>query len=82
MMARGSEYNGWKNYETWNVVLWLMNEYPLYRVMLGYTTYPNPFLSLRRELREAFGFVTTKDGVSLWETSLDVAAINEAIREA
>jgi hypothetical protein len=26
-------YNGWKNYETWNVALWLGNEEPLYREM-------------------------------------------------
>ena len=23
-------YEGWKNYETWNVALWINNEYPLY----------------------------------------------------
>jgi hypothetical protein len=34
-MARMSEksegYNGWKNYETWAVALWIDNEEPLYR---------------------------------------------------
>jgi hypothetical protein len=24
-------YEGWKNWETWNVMLWLNNEEPLYR---------------------------------------------------
>jgi hypothetical protein len=26
-------YNGWKNYETWNVALWVGNDEHLYRAM-------------------------------------------------
>ena len=26
-------YNGWSNYETWNVVLWLSNDYEYYQLM-------------------------------------------------
>ena len=28
-----SEFNGWKNYETWNVALWIFNEEQRYRTM-------------------------------------------------
>ena len=28
-------YNGWTNYETWNVDLWAMNEEPTYRTVAG-----------------------------------------------
>ena len=28
-------YNGWKNWETWNVNLWVMNEVGLYQLMLS-----------------------------------------------
>ena len=33
-MPEDQTYNGWKNYPTWNVNLWLSNEEPLYRAAL------------------------------------------------
>jgi len=30
-ISREAGYNGWKNYETWNVALWIDNEEPMYR---------------------------------------------------
>ncbi len=29
--TKDTTYEGWKNWETWNVVLWIDNEYPLYQ---------------------------------------------------
>lgn len=29
-------YEGWTNYATWNVVLWLSNEEPMYRASVDY----------------------------------------------
>ena len=29
-------YNGWTNYETWNVALYINNEYDLYKMALDY----------------------------------------------
>ena len=26
-LKEATSYNGWKNYETWNVALWLDNDY-------------------------------------------------------
>jgi hypothetical protein len=31
-MARDTEYNGWPNYATWNVMLWMDNEEGAYRL--------------------------------------------------
>jgi hypothetical protein len=75
-------YNGWKNYETWNVALWLQNDYPLYCITRGFKGYATPFLSLRHELAVSLGYAQTKDGVNLWDMSLDVAALDSMIQEA
>jgi hypothetical protein len=80
-VEKSEEYNGWKNYETWNVALWIGNDYPLYRASEGYKTYGTPYLSFRYDLRESFGFTKTRDGVSLWDKSLDIAALDEMIKE-
>jgi hypothetical protein len=76
------EYNGWTNYETWNVALWLQNDYPLYCITRGFKRHASPFLSLRQELAESLGYRTTKDGASLWDPTLDVASLDAMIREA
>ena len=77
-----TEYNGWKNRATWNVAMWLSSDYPVYNAAQGYKTYPQPFLSLRDDFRKGMlKCVTTGDGVSLWDESLDIEAIDEAIRE-
>ena len=39
-------YNGYKNYETWNVALWLNNDLVLYGSMLQFKGYKSPYLSL------------------------------------
>ena len=75
------EYNGWKNRETWNVILWLGNDYPLYCVAQGFKKYATPYLSLRSELESTFGYTKTMDGVSLWDRNLDIPAIDEMLRE-
>ena len=31
-----TKYNGWKNRQTWNVALWVQNDYGLYNTALKY----------------------------------------------
>ena len=52
--------NGWKNYETWNVALWIQNERSLYDLALeccGFTEFKNV-------IQNDCGFLTTSDGVA------------------
>lgn len=32
-------YNGWSNYETWNVALWINNDYGLYSAAVEWATW-------------------------------------------
>ena len=54
--------NGWKDYETWNVALWIQNERSLYDLALeccGYQEFMNV-------IQNDCGFYETNDGVR-WE---------------
>lgn len=78
----GYTYNGYKNIATWNVALWLINDYPVYNALRGYRTYKTPYLSFRKDLRDGMLRCTaTPDGHSLWDRTLDIERLDEIIRE-
>ena len=72
-----STYNGWKNYETWNVALWMANDEGMYnlvsdwvheRVESGYRS--ARYETFRHTLTELCG-ATTPDGVGWNDPKLD-----------
>ena len=81
-------YNGWANYETWNVALWIGNDEGLYETAKNFRHIPHPYQSFAddmRELGEQGGDSTigteTPDGVAWNDSGLDHAALDEMINE-
>ena len=69
-------YNGWKNYETWNVALWIGNDEGLYNIARGLKTY-NEFAE---EMREC-GSTETPDRVAWNDSGLDLAELDSMMGE-
>jgi len=76
-----TKYNGWANYETWNVALYINNDEPLYRRAQEYMRIM-PRASYR-------GFIMwtglqkqrTPDGVAWWGPLLNDAELDEMMAE-
>jgi hypothetical protein len=84
-MASDKTYNGWPNYATWNVMLWMDNEegaYRLYREKVQrYKDKERHFggFAARRACEEAFGS-ETGDGISFTNSRIRWGKIAEAMR--
>lgn len=73
-----TRYNGWANYETWNVALYMGNDEKSYRLaqQVARSGCARPF----SVYRESYG-PRTPDGVSLFDPKLNWKELNEAIRD-
>lgn len=78
--------NGWKNYETWNVSLYINNEYGMYMTACEWVKHqeyydaPVDYDIFRHTMTELFGD-KTPDGVSWNDPSLDTAELSEMLEE-
>jgi hypothetical protein len=77
------KYEGWANYHTWNVALWISNEEPIYRAARYYSqsqgseaTYDG-FLDY---IGPEYGDITG-DGVSWTDPTLDHTELDTFIQE-
>jgi len=71
-------YNGWANYETWNVALFINNDGVAYEIAMNVGNY-NEFVLNVMELLPPVN--KTFDGVSLTDSNIDKDEIDELITE-
>jgi len=70
-----TEYNGWENYETWNVALWINNDESLYHLAMECGDYE----TLVHRLYEDYGVRETKDGVKFNDPKVNVIQLNSEV---
>ena len=73
-----TQYNGWTNYETWNVSLWIQNNECYYDIALQCDDYQDFVDAL-----EACGFNSkaTPDGVKWSSEKINTLELDEMIQE-
>ena len=85
-----TDYNGWKNRQTWNVALWINNDEGLYRSACRYMQDPRgmgwpykgrgPYADFAASLA-ADGSDRTPDGVRYDDSRLSRRQLNAMLRE-
>ena len=71
-------YNGWANYATWNIALWIGNDEGLYHFAKDYGK--QGYTALAEALREC-GTIETPDHVSYSDRSLDTDELDDLLKE-
>tara|TARA_B100001939_G_scaffold318590_1_gene306118 strand:- start:483 stop:758 length:276 start_codon:yes stop_codon:yes gene_type:complete len=76
MIPERETYNGWANYETWNVSLWIQNDPGMYRLarIKGHSGYDH----LIPALEVNFGQMTP-DGVRWMDPTIDTDEMDEML---
>ena len=68
-------YNGWENYETWNVALWIDNDEELYNLAMECGDYE----TLVTRLYDEYGVSETRDGVKFADPAVNIIQLNSDI---
>lgn len=73
-----TEYNGWTNYETWNVALWIQNDYGFYSIARECKDY-SEFVDALEAV--SFNSKSTPDGVKWNSAKLNHHELNEVFED-
>jgi len=68
-----TEYNGWENYETWNVALWIQNDEGLYNIAREAGDYQSFVESISEFMTQ------TLDGVRFDDPKVNVIELNSDV---
>ena len=68
-------YNGHKNYQTWNVLLWINNDEGLYNIAKSEANYDD-FVNAMRELGNGALAYVTPDNVAWGDPTIDRESVN------
>jgi len=83
-MTEATTYNGWANYETWNVSLWIQNDEFLYNTAKACVEYcsddETPFIKFIRSMSNCER-PATPDGVRYDNLAVDATEIDEMMAE-
>lgn len=78
--GRSTPYNGWTNYETWNVSQWLTGTPDNYELCLRHVKAGNSYVDIAVEMNRR-GIMTTPDNVDFWSERIDVPALDAMLSE-
>ncbi len=80
MTATDTTFNGWANWETWNVSLWIQNDEGLYNEAPRLAAFGRTYQDLVSMLRD-FGSKETPDGCRWDDPAIDGLEINEMMAD-
>ena len=79
-LQQNTTYQGWANYETWNVSRWINNDEPLYRIACEFASRGDTYGDFVNYLADC-GVTQTPDGVDYDYIYLDWIELNEMMTE-
>ena len=73
------KFNGWANWKTWNVALWIQNTEEIYNIAKQFDNYKD-YVNLSYKYA-AFGNDITQDGVRYNDPELNIEELDQMIKE-